>query len=111
MNTNQSFEILSVKPAPANASYLGTVAFAFQPSKFHPFRVIHSVEQKDGWQNYVDAEIEGASVIRVRSSFLRISSKGQLYVQAPNLDIPWDIATQVAEAASDSIAKQNGGEA
>ena len=108
MNIENTFEILSVKPDPENASYLGTVSFVFQPSKFHPLRIIHSVERQDGWHNYVDAEIEGVSVVRVNSSFLRIAKSGNLYVQTPNVDIPWAISTEVAKQAAEIRSEKYG---
>lgn len=93
------FDIASVKPAPSGANYIARVGFAFRPSDMYPLRLTRSVEKSDGYHNYIDAEIEGAKLVRVNSAFLRKSKKGDLYVQLQGLGIPWDLSRAVAEAA------------
>ncbi len=94
------FEILTVHPAPKDASYLGRVNFAFRPSEFEPLKITRRVEtSNDKWQTYTDAEIDGARIVRVRSAFVRRSKKGELYVQTSGVDIPWDISRTVADEA------------
>lgn len=99
MSQIPTFEIATVKPAPTGANYIARVAFAYRPSDMYPLRITHSVEKADGYRNYTDAEIDGATRVRVNSAFLRKSQKGDLYVQVNGLDLPWDLSKAVAEAA------------
>lgn len=93
------FEILGVRAAPADANYLAKVSFAFRPSEFEPLRITRRVETGGEWKTFTDAEIDGARMVRIRSAFLRRSQKGDLYVQASGVDMPWDISRAVADEA------------
>jgi hypothetical protein len=92
------FEVLSVRPAPAGANYLARIAFAYRPSDFEPLRITHRAERNGKWTTYTDAEIDGARAVRVRSAFMRRSEKGDLYVQAQGIELPWAISRAVADA-------------
>lgn len=95
------FEIISVKPADPGGThnYLARVSFAFTPSRFMPLIVKHDAKKGSEWRKYIDAEIHGAATVQVRNAFLRCSQKGEPFVQVSTLDLPWDFAKQVAEAA------------
>lgn len=103
-NSHQ-FEITSVRAAPAGATYLGLIGFAYKPSLFHPVKITRSVERDDGWKKFVDAEIDGAKTIRIQSAFLRRSQKGQLYVQSNQIDLQWDLQRAVAEKAFQMLSE------
>jgi len=93
------FELSSVRPAPERATYIANVSFAYRPSEFQAVQVTHGVEVDGKWKNYIDAEIEGARVVRVRSTFLCRSKSGELYVRAQGVDVPWNLSRAVGEAA------------
>lgn len=102
MDSN-SFEILGVRTAPADAKYLAKVSFAFRPSAFEPLRITRRAEVGGEWRTFTDAEIDGAQIVRIKSAFVRQSQKGELYVQTSGVDIPWEISRAVADEAFSRI--------
>lgn len=100
---NQPFEILSLRPSKDEASYIAQISFAFRPSDFEPLKVTRRVKTGDKWTTFVDAEIDGARTVRVRSAFLRQSDKGELYVQTNGLQIPWKVNQMVSQAAHEQL--------
>ena len=104
---NKQFEIAAVHAAPEGASYLGQVSFAYRPSEFQAIKISHSNEKDGEWKEYVDAEIEGARMVRIKSAFLSRSKKqNELYVRAQGIDIPWAVCRAVAEAAFVELEKK-----
>ncbi len=98
MSANQ-FEIVGVKPAPEGANYLAKVSFAFRPGEMQPVRITRSAEVDGKWRSYTEAEVDGASVVRVRSAFLCRSKAGEPYVRCSSVDVPWDLTRAVATQA------------
>lgn len=99
MNTsnNEQYEIQRVKPAPKGATYVAMISFAFRPSPMLPLKVTDSSKTEGKWRNYTQAEIDGAQTVRVRTAFVRESKDGQMFVQVPHLDVPWDLAKAIGE--------------
>lgn len=102
----QPFEILSLRPSKDDANYIAQISFAFRPSDFEPLKVTRRAKSGDKWMTYVDAEIDGARSVRVRSAFLRMSDKGELYIQSNGIQIPWKVSQAVSQAASEQLQAQ-----
>ena len=106
--SNYEFEIVSVRPPKTEANYLALVTFAYRPGNFYPVKIGRSVEKEDGWHNYLDAEVKGAEIVHVHSSFLRRSRKGELKIQINGIDLPRDLSRAVAEAAYQQLELAQG---
>ena len=105
------FEIASVKTFNEGQSEkeFTKVAFAFKPSGMYPTKITRSYKsdkKESGYGEAVEMEFEGATLIRVKSSFLRRSKNGDLFIQVPaGLDLNWDLSRAIAEAAADRLGK------
>lgn len=98
--SEDGFSVLSVRRAREGSDFIGFVKFAYRPSSLFPVQLTHSVRDENDetrWKNYVDAEVEGASVVRVNSAFLCESKKspGVYFVRCQGLNVPWDLACRV----------------
>ena len=74
------FEITSVKPAKDGGKWLGTVRFAYRPSEFEPVKVIQRAKTPRDQTKYVNAEIDGARIVRIHTAFLHSGKNGDPYV-------------------------------
>ena len=97
------FEIRSVQaPKVDNANFLGKVSFAFVPSRLQPLRITSSYKPdgEDAYRDRIEAEIDGAAVVRVNTAFLKRSKNGDYYVNVPSgIDLPWDLSKAIGAAA------------
>lgn len=86
---------------------VGTIGLAWLPSPFVRLSVENSwKDPKSGEYKRVDTcELSRIGEVRTDFANVRISAKGQTYLQIRNLQIPWDIACELGEQARAKIKR------
>ncbi|MGH7242909.1 MAG: hypothetical protein ACREJD_05775 [Phycisphaerales bacterium] len=87
------------KPGSDSTNFLAMVSFGWQPEGMDRLKVTRDFKDGDEWKTSTIAELDGVSMVRVNSAFLKKSAKGEFYIQVQSLDLPWEVSKAVAQLA------------